>query len=96
MKGLTGTVPPGERLYELTDVIMEGYAGGAPVYDLTDVVVQGHLTSFPDPDYYRDEIFQWAVQITERIVRELVPGIAERIIREEIEKLKAATPEDEL
>jgi hypothetical protein len=35
-----------------------------------------------------DEIIRRATEIAERIARELIPGIAERVIREEIEKLK--------
>jgi hypothetical protein len=38
-----------------------------------------------------DEIMKRAVEIAERIAREVVPDIAERVIREEIEKLKKAS-----
>ncbi|MGV8058685.1 MAG: hypothetical protein AB2L12_11770 [Smithellaceae bacterium] len=35
-----------------------------------------------------EEILKRATQIAERIAREIIPEIAERVIREEIEKLK--------
>jgi hypothetical protein len=35
-----------------------------------------------------EEILQRVTQITERIAREIIPDIAERVIREEIDKLK--------
>lgn len=35
-----------------------------------------------------EEIIKRAIEITERIAREIIPEIAERVIKEEIEKLK--------
>jgi hypothetical protein len=35
-----------------------------------------------------DEIIKRVSEIAERIAKEMVPGIAERVIREEIDKLK--------
>jgi hypothetical protein len=46
--------------------------------------------AFVDPGL-RDEIMKRADEIAEKIARELIPGIAERVIREEIEKLKAGS-----
>ncbi|MCK7514453.1 MAG: hypothetical protein MZV70_67525 [Desulfobacterales bacterium] len=37
-----------------------------------------------------DEIMKRAEEIAEKIAREVIPDIAERVIREEIEKLKKA------
>jgi hypothetical protein len=36
-----------------------------------------------------DEAVKKVSEIAEKVTREMVPGIAERIIREEIEKLKS-------
>jgi undecaprenyl pyrophosphate synthase len=36
----------------------------------------------------RDEIMKRAEEIAEKVAREVIPDIAERVIREEIEKLK--------
>jgi len=35
-----------------------------------------------------DEIMKRAQEIAEKVAREIIPDIAERVIREEIEKLK--------
>jgi hypothetical protein len=37
---------------------------------------------------FHDEILRRATEMAEKIVREIIPEIAERVIREEIEKLK--------
>jgi hypothetical protein len=36
----------------------------------------------------RDEIMKRASEIAEKISRDIIPSVAERVIREEIEKLK--------
>jgi len=57
------------------------------VYDLTDVVEKGSGGLLYDPGL-NEEIMKTVAETTERIVKEMVPGIVERVIREEIEKLK--------
>ena len=53
------------------------------IYNLIDVVED---TQNADKIY--EEMMKRAAQIFERIAREMVPEIAERIIKEEIDKLK--------
>ncbi len=57
------------------------------VYDLGDVVEKGAGDTLSDPGF-NDKIEKRIVEVAERIARELVPGIAEKVIREEIEKLR--------
>lgn len=59
-----------------------------PVYDLVDVVERGHQSSPQDLKLDDDEILKRVSEVTEKIAREMIPDIAERVIREEIEKLK--------
>ena len=93
--GEIGRLPTrGDTIYDLIDAVDEGPRPGELIYDLIDVVAAGPLTSFPDPDHYRDEILQRATEVVEKIAREIIPDIAERIIREEIEKLKASYPDE--
>ena len=56
------------------------------IYDLTDVIEEPHETSLPDD--LNNQVMEKVSDITERIAREMFPAIAERIIREEIDKLK--------
>jgi len=56
-----------------------------PVYDLTEVVEEGipeDLGALPKDAMDR------LVAAAERVAREMFPGIAERIVREEIARLK--------
>lgn len=72
---------PGEKIFDLVDVIEEnlGDAGiGAEKKTKVAVVNMG----------LQDEILKRVTETTERIAREIIPDIAERVIREEIEKLK--------
>ena len=89
---------PQDRIHDLLEVVGEGspfrekglYPGRtAPdrIYDLVDVVEKRPKMAFVDPGL-REEIMRRAGEIAEKIAREVVPGIAERVIREEIEKLK--------
>jgi len=57
------------------------------VHDLTDVVEKDSGGLMYDPGL-NEEIMKTVVEITERIAKEMMPEIAERVIREEIEKLK--------
>jgi hypothetical protein len=58
------------------------------IYSLVDVVESGSSGALHDLKRDNDEIIRRVTEITERIAREMVPGIAERVIREEIDKLK--------
>jgi hypothetical protein len=88
---------PCDKIFDLVDVVAgaEFSAGNAVVgktrpeiiYDLVDVVDKRPKMAFVDAGLH-DEIMKRAVEIAEKIAREVVPDIAERVIREEIEKLK--------
>jgi len=88
---------PQDRIYDLLEV-QEDAPKGAPagkrvpekIYDLVDVVEKRPKMAFVDAGL-RDEIMKRASEIAERIAREIVPDVAERVIREEIEKLKKDT-----
>ena len=65
---------------------MGGNSGSAEdkkIYDLTDVVEDSGSSS-----KLNEEIIKRATQIAEKIAQDIMPGIAERVIREEIEKIK--------
>ena len=64
------------------------------IYDLTDVIEDSHETSLPDE--LNNQVMETVSDITERIAREMFPAIAERIIREEIDKLKHEMDESKL
>jgi len=57
------------------------------VYDLVDILEKGSGERLPDSNL-NDEIMKRISEITQRIAREMVPEIAEKVIREEIDKLK--------
>ena len=57
------------------------------VHNLTDIVDGSDLSN-----QLKEEVIKKATEIVERIAKEMVPDIAERIIREEIEKIKAMNP----
>ena len=72
---------PGETIFDLVDVIEEGVgAVGADVEKKPKVAVVNLGL--------QDEILKRVTETAERVAREIIPDIAERIIREEIEKLK--------
>jgi hypothetical protein len=92
---------PQDRIHDLLEVLEDaqgfppaGLLGGKPVpekiYDLVDVVEKRPKMAFVDPGL-RDEIMKRASEIAERVAREIIPDVAERVIREEIEKLKKDT-----
>jgi len=62
------------------------------VYDLTDVVEEPRIDALVGARL-QDEIMKKVAEIAERIAREQFPGIAERIIREEIDNLKKSGDE---
>ncbi len=61
------------------------------IYNLYDVFEEGKGASLlsPPPEGAMEEgVRKIVLETTERIARELIPDIAERVIREEIEKMK--------
>lgn len=57
------------------------------VHNLTDIVDGSDLSN-----QMKEEVMKKAIEIVEKIAKEIVPDIAERMIREEIEKIKAKAP----
>lgn len=55
--------------------------------DVVDVVERKPRMALVDTGLH-DEIMKRAQEIAEKVAREIIPDIAERVIREEIEKLK--------
>jgi len=89
---------PEDRIHDLWDELEDaprfparGLSGvrTAPerIYDLVDVIERKPKMALVDTGL-RDEIVKRAEEIAEKIAREMIPGIAERVIREEIERLK--------
>jgi len=89
---------PEDRIHDLLEVLEdepyfqvgrfpEGKTGPDRIYDLVDVVERRPKMALVDPGL-RGEIMKKAADVAERVAREIMPEIAERIIREEIEKLK--------
>jgi hypothetical protein len=86
----------GETIYDLVDVVEEGNIPSDN--DAQEVIVidgkvyqrlrQPNDTLNRSAEIGRYEISAAVEEIAERVAREIIPGIAERIIREEIEKLK--------
>lgn len=86
-----------DPIYDLTDIVFAPEFAGDSVekrnlkqeiiYDLVDVVEKRPKMAVVDTGLH-DEIMRRAVDIAEKIAREVIPDIAERVIREEIEKLK--------
>lgn len=98
----TDPVPPksAEVIFDLVDVVEEprlpesgertephSTRPNTEIFELTDVVEE---TPSPDPGHQEMNglIAKMVSEAVERIARELFPEIAERVIREEIEKLK--------
>lgn len=88
---------PEDRIYDLVDLIESatGPRKNGPerssvpekIYDLVDVVERKTKLAVVDTGIH-DEILKRTEVIAEKIAREVIPAIAERVIREEIEKLK--------
>jgi hypothetical protein len=89
---------PEDRIHDLVDPldsesgfrkknVLEIKAGPEKIYDLVDVIEKRPRMAIVDTGLH-DEIMKRAVEIAEKIAREVIPDIAERVIREEIEKLK--------
>jgi hypothetical protein len=63
------------------------------VYDLVDVVEEPRIDAIVG-GRLQDEIMKKVAEVAERIARQQFPGIAERVIREEIENLKKPVDEE--
>lgn len=72
---------PGETIFDLVDVIEEEKSDVGIATERKTKVALVNMG-------LQDEIMNRVTETTERIAREIIPDIAERIIREEIEKLK--------
>jgi len=66
-----------------------GSAEDKKIYDLTDVVEDAGSSN-----KLNEEIIKRATQIAEKIAHDIMPRIAERVIREEIEKIKKISNKD--
>jgi hypothetical protein len=91
---------PKDKIYDLVDVLgvgdlpatpAQGFpgkgAGREKIYDLVDVVEKRPRMALVDAGLH-DEIMKRAAEIAEKVARDVIPAVAERVIREEIEKLK--------
>ena len=93
MSEINMSTEPERRIFDLIDVVEEdlmdrtGPLLGRTVYDLVDVVSE-EKSSNEALVVTEDEIMKRVTAIAENMSRELFPAIAERIIREEIAKLK--------
>jgi hypothetical protein len=89
-----------DKIYDLEDVLSAGGLPATPaqvfpgkgasrekIYDLVDVVEKRPRMALVDAGL-RDEIMKRAAEIAEKVARDVIPAVAERVIREEIEKLK--------
>ena len=75
------SLTPEGKIYDLLDVIEEeGVGAGTGTEKKTKVAVVNLGL--------QEEIMKRVTETAERVAREIMPDIAERIIREEIEKLK--------
>lgn len=88
---------PEDKIHDLVDPLdsTAGISGKIPgmksgpekIYDLVDVIERKPRMAVVDTGLH-DEIMKRAAEIAEKIAREVIPDIAERVIREEIERLK--------
>ena len=89
---------PEDSIHDLVDILdtVSGFRKDDPgerrdgpeiIYDLIDVVERKPRMALVDTGLH-DEIMKRAQEIAEKVAREIIPDIAERVIREEIEKLK--------
>ena len=96
-------IRPGEVIYELVDVVEEppdpkfsvGTAQSIPLVmpvgkkEMSSDIMIGMMKD--DHRGLTDETCRMIATTVERVAREMIPAIAERVIREEIEKLKSET-----
>lgn len=96
----SGTPKPAETIFDLVDVVEEPEQlstednvrqqlpqANVKVFELTDAIEENPLPG-PVQQGVEEMIAKRVAETVEKIARELFPEIAERIIREEIEKLK--------
>ena len=85
----TEAAPQKNKIFDLVDVVEENPTGsaGRAVYELVDAVSETVLSPVAEI-VSREDIMEQVTIIAEKTARELFPEIAERIIREEITKLK--------
>ncbi len=72
---------PGEEIFDLVDVVEEGSR------ELADIPEKRTRVALVNSNI-QEEIIRQVTETTEKIAREMFPAIAERIIREEVDKLK--------
>ena len=72
---------PGEKVYDLVDFIEDEPEEQPFVQERKSRVAVVNVG-------LQEEILNRVTETTERIAREMIPDIVERVIREEIEKLK--------
>jgi hypothetical protein len=93
---------PEDRIHDLVNLldpasgfreqnVSETKVGPERIHDLVDVIERKPKMAFVDAGLH-DEIMKRAAEIAEKVAREVIPDIAERVIREEIEKLKGGEP----
>jgi len=89
----TQAVPPKKGVFDLVDVVEEKQSGRPSpsskqvVHDLVDAVAEA-VPPATSEMVSKEDIMRQVTAIAEKTARELFPEIAERIIREEIAKLK--------
>ncbi|MEN6468702.1 MAG: hypothetical protein ABFD45_07110 [Smithella sp.] len=85
--GQSRNMPDGKKSQPVIVVDGRGYervqSNGYPIHDLTEVIEDAFSA-----DQINDMVMKRVDEIIEKIAREVVPVRAERIIREEIEKIK--------
>ncbi len=81
---------PGETVYTLNDIVSgpEEAQDKSPVIHEQEIGTISETESWIAPVQIPENIETIICETTERLVRNLAPGIIERVIREEIEKLK--------
>jgi hypothetical protein len=72
---------PGEEIFDLVDVVEEGSR------EFVDIPEKRTRVALVNSNI-QEEIIRQVTETTEKIAREMFPAIAERIIREEVDKLK--------
>jgi len=87
LNGQSHNAPDGKKSQPVIVVDGRGYervkSNGHHIHDLTEVI-----EDVPSVDQINDMVLKRVTEIIEKIAREVVPDITERVIREEIEKIK--------
>jgi len=81
---------PGETVHVLSDIVAgpEEARDAFPVINEQGIKTVSETAPWIAPVQIPENIETIICETTERLVRDLAPGIIERVIREEIEKLK--------